>query len=166
MKKMKKRGISPLLSTVLIIAFVIVLAALTFGWGKSYIDDLTNTAGETEEKILCLQEVSFKISNLCYDSENSTIKIGIDNRGKGDIVGGIFRIKYEDGSADVVMEDSTKIENGKFPISEADLQLFKVMYDKTKNLKEIEFIPKTIFKENKEVTCIESLENEPIYIQC
>ncbi len=164
---MKKRGVSPLLSTVLIIAFVVVLAAFIFGWGKGYIEDLTESAGEkTEEKIFCLQSVGFEISTLCYSSDKGTLKVGVDNRGKKDITGLIFRIKYLDGSADAVLSGTEKVKSGTFPIKEANLEVFEVEYDKTKNLKEIEIIPKGILKQGKEVTCIESSELEQIYNEC
>lgn len=159
-----KKGISPLLTTVLVIAFVVVLSALIFGWGRGYIENLTKSAEGTEERLLCLQEVSFKISSLCYNSRDGILKIGIDNRGRREIVGVIFRIKYEDESADAILEQD--IKSGEFPIKEANLEVFEIGYDKTKDLKEIEVIPKCIFNQVKEVTCIESLESEEIYAEC
>lgn len=160
-----KKGISLLLSTILIIALIVFLSILVFWWGRTYIENLTENAGErTEEKLLCLQEISFKISSLCYGSANGIIRIGIDNMGKREITGVIFRIRYLDGSADVILDESIKL--GKLPIKEADLEIFEINYDKTKDLKEIEVIPISIYNQVKEVTCTESSETEQIYTEC
>ncbi len=46
----KKKGISPLVATVLLIGFVIAIALLVFLWGKGYIEELAEKRGLLAEK--------------------------------------------------------------------------------------------------------------------
>ena len=48
--KMKKKGISPLIATILLIGLVVSLVVLTTLWGKQYILEKTNKEGKISEK--------------------------------------------------------------------------------------------------------------------
>ena len=100
-KKEMKKGISPLIATVLIIGFTIVVAALVFTWG---IDLFKKVQGETssdiEVKTYCMQSINPILKNVGYTSNR--IEAVIDNTGKESILGFRYRL---------IMGD--KITNGK-----------------------------------------------------
>jgi len=63
----KKRGISPLIATVLIIGFTVALAAIIMTWGQSFIKKTQETTTETTNiALICAQEVKPDIKEACY----------------------------------------------------------------------------------------------------
>ena len=72
---MKKRGISPLIATVLLIGFTIVLAALVFRWGGQFFNSQTEQTGEEIEEVMVLIGVDVKI----LDAKASDPSIGCDS---------------------------------------------------------------------------------------
>ena len=67
MQMLKKRGISPLIATILIIGFTVALAAVIMTWGQSFTKSITEgTEASTEEQLVCAQDVTFDISDACY----------------------------------------------------------------------------------------------------
>lgn len=80
-----KRGISPLIATVLILGFVVSLATLIMLFGKGFIEKGTQKVDiETEERTICVQDVSFEIVTACYLNP-SRMKIVLFNTGKKNI---------------------------------------------------------------------------------
>lgn len=77
----KKRGISPLIATVLIIGFTVALAAVIMVWGQGFIKGMqekTETGANTQ--LVCAQDVVMQVSNVCRDTP-STLKVTIKNDG-------------------------------------------------------------------------------------
>ncbi len=74
----RKRGISPLIATVLILGFTVALAAIIMIWGQRF---TTNMQKQTEEtantQIKCATDVDFKINNVCAASGG--YKVTIEN---------------------------------------------------------------------------------------
>lgn len=60
---MEKKGISPLIATVLLIGFTIVLAAVVMRWGGEFVR-------ETTEETACETEIASACINLRFDIEN------------------------------------------------------------------------------------------------
>jgi flagellin-like protein len=93
-----KRGVSPLIATVLLIAFAVALGAVVMNWGKGYIEGQTL---DVEEKssvdIACSMDVDLellKIGNskkICFNpansTDNSSLEFMLENRGSVEIVG-------------------------------------------------------------------------------
>ena len=70
---MKKRGISPLIATVLIIGFTVALAAIIMTWGQSFIKKTQETTTETTNiALICAQEVKPDIKEACYVPGNGS----------------------------------------------------------------------------------------------
>ncbi|MCF7861431.1 hypothetical protein K9M79_04210 [Candidatus Woesearchaeota archaeon] len=71
-----KKGVSPLITTILLIAFAVALGVVVMNWGRT-----------TANKIgfECPDEVSIKISelkgkpNVCIDQQEKTIRITLEN---------------------------------------------------------------------------------------
>ncbi len=80
-----KKGISPLIATILILGFVITIALLIMLFGKQFVEKSTQRVDvQTEEKTICLEDVSFEIRSACYLNP-SKLKVLVFNTGKKDI---------------------------------------------------------------------------------
>ena len=86
--KGKKRGVSPLIATVLLIAFTVALGAVVMNWGRGFVQTQTNEAEKTTQtKIGCATKVSIKVSvvdntdQICYGGSgaNGYIELRLDN---------------------------------------------------------------------------------------
>jgi flagellin-like protein len=119
MKMMNKRGISPLIATVLLIGFAVALAAVVMTWGLDFITDTADTTKkQTEHTLICASDLSFSISNVDQTIPGSE-SITIDNRGQVDIVSVVFRIHDLAGAVTLVDssdEDLTEIGVPKFAV--------------------------------------------------
>ena len=99
---MEKRGISPLIATVILVGFVIAIAAVIFFWGKSYIV-------ETAQKEGALSELKLKCNGVKFEvlSDANTIGSGnieLENKGNVEISG--FNIRSESVGGAVPLEFS------------------------------------------------------------
>jgi flagellin-like protein len=62
---MNKKAISPLISTVLLVAFAVAIAAVVMDWNSSYIRDTSNTARtESETQITCNLNLGMGIEDI------------------------------------------------------------------------------------------------------
>ena len=65
---MNKRGISPLIGTVLLIGFTIGIALLIFSWGGRFTTELTEAEGSiVKEQFAVLSDVDFKVQEVSYE---------------------------------------------------------------------------------------------------
>ncbi|MBU3940494.1 MAG: hypothetical protein KKH88_01010 [Nanoarchaeota archaeon] len=71
-----KKGISPLIATVLLIGFTIVLAALVMRWGGQFFRQQTDVVGcESEGQIQCTSGVDLVIENVLGGVNETTINV-------------------------------------------------------------------------------------------
>ena len=113
--KMTKKGISPLIATVLIIGFTVALVAMVMTWGSGF---LKKTTEETEEStsiaLKCASELDFQISEAsCTGGTLGSVKI--DNRGQVQIEEVILR---------VISDQETSVETLVGPISAFGAKMF------------------------------------------
>lgn len=89
-----KKGVSPLIATVLLIAFAVALGAVIMNWGRGFVQDRTaDVDRNTKIETGCALDVAFKISDrrgtpqICYGGEgtNGQINFTLENSGKKDI---------------------------------------------------------------------------------
>ncbi len=153
---MNKKGISPLIATVLILGFTIALAAIVMTWGKSFTQGLQeSTEKSSESAILCATEINFKVKNVCLDSNNK-YKITVENNGQRDIK--YFDVRYYKSPSDVVTGkisfDEASQGNGIIGITkfgvESDVDDILTSYGGV--IKEVEMVP-TIEIGGSEMTC-------------
>ncbi|MGA2130172.1 MAG: archaellin/type IV pilin N-terminal domain-containing protein [Candidatus Pacearchaeota archaeon] len=71
MKRMKKRGLSPVIATMLLVAMTIALALIVFLWFRSFNQEAITKFGGTNIDIVC-QQVQFDAN---YDSSSDTLSI-------------------------------------------------------------------------------------------
>ena len=82
-----KKGISPLIATVLLIGFTVALAAVLMTWGLEYIRGTTEKVGDQTDQYLLCSDLAFEITNVdCTNDE-----VIIQNNGNVDIAGVIMR---------------------------------------------------------------------------
>jgi len=87
-RRISKKGVSPLIATVLLIAFAVALGAVVMNWGRTYVEDTASKAKETSDtKISCSMDINMKyvqingIQEICYNTTNNIVKFTILNTG-------------------------------------------------------------------------------------
>ena len=92
-----KKGISPLIATVLIIGFTIVLAVLVITWISGTVEETTETTDcMTEAQQVCLDSVgSLKLSG------SATNPLVIVNEGADDLTTGLTVVQYDTTGATI-----------------------------------------------------------------
>ncbi len=76
-----RKGVSPLIATVLLIAFAVALGAIVMSWGKSYITQTqTDVQNKGNLQMTCSEDVGINILSIagsfdaCYNDSNSSAK--------------------------------------------------------------------------------------------
>lgn len=97
---MKKRGISPLIATVLILGFTVALAAVIMTWGTGFTKTMTKQTEETSGiQVTCATDVMFEVQKVCETATNGEYKILIANNGNKKIEK--FTIRFYKSGSDV-----------------------------------------------------------------
>lgn len=92
---MKKKGISPLIATVLIIGFTVALAAIIITWSTAFTKKMQSTTEQTANtQVLCATDVVFSIKSVCATADS--YKVLIQNDGKEPINNWIVRFYQSD----------------------------------------------------------------------
>ncbi|MDP3917197.1 MAG: hypothetical protein Q8Q42_02820 [Nanoarchaeota archaeon] len=113
-----KKGISPLIATVLLIGFAVALAAVVMTWGLDFIQNTAaNTEKQTKNTLICASDLTFAISDV--DKMGKTITV--DNRGQVNIKSVIFRV-YTDGA--VTTLDSSVDALGETGVNKFEVKQF------------------------------------------
>jgi flagellin-like protein len=70
-----RKAVSPLIATVLLIAFAVALGAVVMNWGRGYVEDTANMARErSDSEVTCTAEVELSIveidsvPQICYNA--------------------------------------------------------------------------------------------------
>ena len=89
-KILGKRGVSPLIATVLLIAFAVALGAVVMNWGRGYVEDTANIARErSDTEVKCASDVDISFVEIdgtpqvCYNDTGNTenkIEFILENR--------------------------------------------------------------------------------------
>ncbi|MCK5629639.1 MAG: hypothetical protein KAI26_03410 [Nanoarchaeota archaeon] len=95
-KLWKKKGVSPLIATVLLIAFAVSLGAVVMNWGRGYVETtMTQADVQSAEKISCSMDTSIGVvqvgdkQRLCIDdaATNATLNFTLINTGSATLQG-------------------------------------------------------------------------------
>ena len=121
-KKREKRGITPLIATVLLIGFTIVLAMLVWFWFSEFITEKTQKQGEiVEAQLSCVTGIDFRIRRACFDPPPiNSVTLTIENNANNKVDGFIVRIAGQN-DPDVDVFDIPKSINA---LSVEDIQVF------------------------------------------
>jgi flagellin-like protein len=69
-----KKGISPLIATVLLIGFSVALAAVVMTWGLDYVKNTQKNVGDKTEQFLQCSDLNFEISGVDCAGDRITIQ--------------------------------------------------------------------------------------------
>ena len=139
-----KKGVSPIIATVLLIAFAVALGAVVMNWGKGFVED---TAKDTQTKanleLSCSQQLTLDIKSIgqrpivCYNkSSPQYVEVMLENKGTVDISG--MQIMLFDST-----DASKNINNDTLTIPAGTVtNKFKINHSLTGDIVQVEFIPK------------------------
>src|SRR3989344_4480507 len=84
MKFLNKKGISPLIATVLLIGFTVALAAVVITWGSGFVNRVTSgTDTNTAKSVACTSDLNFQISKVnCANSVTNPNTVLVNNKGE------------------------------------------------------------------------------------
>ncbi len=107
--KINKKGISPLIATVLLIGFTIVLAALVITWGGELFRKTTKNTGETYDfSLLCTTKYNLEYS--AKRLQNNQIEVTAKNNNEYNIYGFLFIVRSADGKAETFTTDENVVK--------------------------------------------------------
>ncbi len=108
-----KKGVSPLVASVLLVGIVIVIAFLVFWWYGEYVADNLQKS-EVSADQACLQDVGFSISDVnCAENSTATNKIvyfDLENTGSIDL--SAFKASIVGNLANDVKSISQEVRQG------------------------------------------------------
>ncbi|MEA3378543.1 MAG: archaellin/type IV pilin N-terminal domain-containing protein [Nanoarchaeota archaeon] len=143
-----KRGVSPLIATVLLIGFTVATVALVIMWGKGYTQETAEKEGALAEAKLSCENIDFTATSASWNGVQ--LKLGIKNKGTTSLDTFVFRINNGEAvveSASIVEAMSTK----KISISDAGLTMGTIS--------SVEIIPKKMVARGVYVPCSTKSKN-------
>lgn len=88
-KFFNKKGVSPLIATVLLIAFAVSLGVVVMNWGKDYVETTaTQTKDNADTDLACHLDIDMgikeigKVKKICYNGSGRTIEMMLENSGR------------------------------------------------------------------------------------
>ncbi len=139
-RRFYKRGISPLIATVLLIAFAVSIGTMIMNWGKDAV-----AVGDCTEAKLETQVINSK-PLFCYDTLNNKVNVMVKNVGSVDVT----RLKMRVITPDFNTEDREIVDSS---IKAGDIKTKNIDYTKAGKFR-VEIIP-VITVGGKEKICSE-----------
>ncbi|MBD3313396.1 hypothetical protein GF345_03055 [Candidatus Woesearchaeota archaeon] len=162
---MDKKAVSPLIATVLLIAFAVALGAVVMNWGRSYVEDTAEFAQEkSSTEITCSMDIRTEIikigetSQICYDDDAETLNFTIQNSGTVRVDG--LRIQAI-GNSSIVSKEI----NETFPTAEPKRMYINYSVDGNGSIRQVRFTP-MITVEEKGVWCAQNVKTVEIVHSC
>ncbi len=152
-----KKGVSPLIATILLIAFAVALGSVVMNWGLSL--DL----GKPDDKCRNVEIIirSIDVAEVCFGGfgQNGYINFILDNAGSADINGLAIWIIGDKGTK-LFDLDNILIKKGLL----YDKKDKEVSYDFTEfgNIKQVQFIPKVKAEQTTEICPKNAIKAEKI----
>ena len=123
---MKKKGISPLVATIMLIAFTLIIAGILAGWA-------TRFAEAQREIITYCSDARILLSRGTYDPSTDTLRVVVYNYGKVDIT--LTALLYY--SNITRHPDEIEVMGKAFNVSAGDTKVFPIS-NVTEDLEKIE----------------------------
>jgi flagellin-like protein len=157
---MKKKGISPLIATVLIIGFTVALAAVIMTWGTGFTKRMQESTEETSDvQITCATDVVFDVKSACEDTGKGAgyYKLTIANNGNIDIAK--FQVRLYESADAVTTKEYDFSTTGGTGISKFGIESQSVDSGLgAAPVKKIEAIP-VISTNGKTITCAQNIDS-------
>lgn len=157
---LNKKGISPLIATVLIIGFTVALAAVIMVWGQGFIKGMTEKAEATSTlETICATDVAVDVTNACVTgTTGGTVTLTIANNGARALEGLAVRAYRSASDLESVAVPETDLG---LPLAAAGADTFTVTLEVADTVRQVEVVP-TIEVEGKEHTCATALAKFPV----
>jgi len=150
-----KKGISPLIATVLIIGFTVALAAIIMTWGTTFSRGMQQQSEEQANlKMICTRDVVFSVKSACVFDAN-TVKITVQNDGNIALLNLTARLFQTPTSIEAVqgIEDAS----GNRGLDAFGIRVFEVPWTGgAATVKQVEAVP-IIDVAERQVTCAETI---------
>jgi len=155
---MGKKGISPLIATVLILGFTVALGAVIMTWGTKFVDDMQTSTKETADvQMACATDVSFELQNVCWNNSAGDYKITVANNGDKKI--DKFKVRFYKSSDNVQQQEFLFDLDG----SDSGVDAFGIEADTAasgysgQEVYQVEVIPVITLSGNS-ITCAQSID--------
>lgn len=117
---MKKRGLSPVIATVLLIAIVVVLALIVFLWARGFIT-------ETVSKTILGEEISGKEACEMLNFEASLVDSELSIINKGNVPIYTIRVKTRSNGKSEIEDFNVDLGSGASEILNVDEESFSII---------------------------------------
>jgi flagellin-like protein len=140
----EKRGISPIIATLLLIAFAIALGVVIMNFGRA----------QVELEAQCPVNVGLKLAEIggereiCYDTEAKKIKFTVENGVNVKVEGLIFNVIGSEKAESYDVPDAKIIKAGTY------LGSISYGYAKSGKIRQIKITPKVILYDEEQI-CVE-----------
>lgn len=116
----KKRGVSPLIASVLLIGFTIAVVAMIFIWWGDFVRQKAIKEGlKNDAERACTSEVDLDVKGA--EETANGIEFVINNRGSQKISGFRFRIKDDSGVSSILVKtDIGAVSQGKVTVNKEE----------------------------------------------
>ena len=154
-----KKGVSPLIATVLLIAFAVALGSVVMNWGLNL--NLGKSADNCRNVEIKIRNIG--VAEVCYSGfgANGIINFIIDNTGSTEISGLAIWVIGDKGTQ---LSDLDNITIKKGSLFEKKGDEIKYDFSKFGNIKQIQFIPKIKSQQITEICSRNSIKAEKIGI--
>ena len=124
--KKNKRGVSPLIATVLIIGFTIVLAAMIMMWGTDLVKGIQEqTSKSSEIKLTCSSKLTELQVKAKKNKDTDTYTVTVNNANDVDLAGFIFRLYDTEGTNVQAFDTHTDSNLKKIKVGDKSLEGLK-----------------------------------------
>ncbi|MBR9690381.1 hypothetical protein GOV08_01725 [Candidatus Woesearchaeota archaeon] len=135
-----KKAVSPLIATVLLIAFAVALGAVVMNWGKDYVETTAKDAGDKSNlELSCQRDIDLGVKEIgntpkiCYGS--NYLEVMLENNGRTKIEGMRF-IMFDSSDSINITDNSTLTISGGGVTNKLN-----ITHDISSTLVQVEFIP-------------------------
>ena len=73
---MNKKALSPLIATIILVVFALVVGAITMSWGKSYVGGISEEETKTEDIVIDPNYIDTELKELQLDYITGKITLG------------------------------------------------------------------------------------------
>ena len=144
-KFQKKKGVSPIIATVLLISFAVALGAVVMNWGRNI--DIISPDDKCAGVGLTVRKTNYEV---CFGGSGSEAYINfiIDNTGSVEISGlGIWIV----GTKGTDFHDFNRLNIKKGELLDIKDKSISYDFNKYGNIKHVQFIPKIIVEDSLDI---------------
>lgn len=119
---MTRKGISPLIAAVLLIAFTMAVAAILTAWVTTFTQTTTSDIGNRSSTQVSCSFAGLTIYDAVWDTGSSVVTVSVSNTGTRDLTGGVsvtaFLSNGSASSAEISSLDTGRVQTASISMSE------------------------------------------------